>query len=329
MINIYKFNNLFLKLDTSIDIEKEIKDYFSCYIDNKWFNPLVKMKKWDGKVSFYNIRTSLLPIGFFKEFQKFCIKNEYRYEIKFDINEIKNDISISTLDEFLKRLFVDSKFKLRDYQDEAFKTAIKNKNGVLLSATGSGKSLVIFCLIRFILLLKKEILLVVPTTNLVLQMLSDFKEYGWEDADKYICALFSGREYEISKPVLICTWQTLQNKDEEFFQRFQGLLVDECFHPDSLVRMGDNSQKRIENIKVGDIVQSYNFKANLIENKKVTKIYKKKMKKMKKLYRIEDNLGDIYFDKGITKNHNIFIMKSKKKIEKLKKGDKILINRSI
>jgi len=312
-------------LDTDNDIEREIKDYFSCYIENRWFNPLVKMKKWDGKVSFYDMKNSLLPIGFYKEFQRFCIKNEYQYETKFDINEIRNDISISTLDEFLRRLFADSKFKLRDYQDESFKIAVKNKRGVVVSATGSGKSLVLFVLIRYLLLLQKQVLLVVPTTNLTLQMLSDFKDYGWVDADKYVCTLFSGQEYDERKPVLICTWQTLQNKESGFFQRFAGLLIDECFHPDSSVRMGDDTIKKIKNVKLGDIVQSYNFKTKQIENKKVTKIFKNVIKNTKKLYTIEDNFGNICFHEGITKNHNIFTPKGKKKVEKLKKGDKILI----
>ena len=56
---------------------------------------------------------------------------------------------------------------------------------------------------------KDCMLLLVPTTSLVEQMFSDFKEYGW-NSDYYCHRIYSGREKQAEgKIVYISTWQSL------------------------------------------------------------------------------------------------------------------------
>jgi len=75
----------------------------------------------------------------------------------------------------------------------------------------SGKSFVLYVIIRYLLSKGLKGVLVVPTINLVEQMYSDFKEYGWKDLDKYIHKIYSGKEKEFKKDVVISTWQSLKN----------------------------------------------------------------------------------------------------------------------
>ena len=66
-----------------------------------------------------------------------------------------------------------------------------------------------------------------PKIALVNQMLSDFVEYGWEDAEDHVCALYGGVQHDPSKRVLISTWQSIYKRDPEFFEDFECLIVDE------------------------------------------------------------------------------------------------------
>lgn len=119
-------------------------------------------------------------------------------------------------------------FELRPYQDEAVRAALKYHRGILLSCTSSGKSLMLYNIIRCIRKQNfKKILLVVPNIMLVDQMHDDFKDYGYENLDDEVERLGGGHEAYFDKPVLISTWQSLQNKEADFFEKFDAVFIDE------------------------------------------------------------------------------------------------------
>ena len=60
----------------------------------------------------------------------------------------------------------------------------------MLSPTVSGKSLIIYTLVRYYHLMNLKTLILVPTTSLVEQMYSDFIDYGWKD--EYIHRVYAG-----------------------------------------------------------------------------------------------------------------------------------------
>ena len=101
---------------------------------------------------------------------------------------------------------------------------------MLVSPTASGKSLIIYALIRFYnyLLKDKKILILVPTTSLVEQMYSDFIDYGWND--KYLHRIYQGHEKVTDKPIIISTWQSIYKLDKKYFEdQFEDILFDESF----------------------------------------------------------------------------------------------------
>jgi len=207
----------------------EIKEHFSCKIENFWFHPKVKAKIWDGTISFYNWQDQTIPIGLFPQFVKFCKKFKYEYILNFDKDEILNEISDTEFEDFYSAIFKNSSFEPRDYQDESIKKSLRMKRGVIESPTGSGKSLVIYSIIRFILgIAEGKILLIVPNVSLVNQMFSDFKEYGWEQAETYCSLVFSNsKKIDWNRPIVISTWQSIYKKAPSFFDKFQAVLVDE------------------------------------------------------------------------------------------------------
>ena len=83
-----------------------------------------------------------------------------------------------------------------------------NTTKLLLSPTGSGKSLMIYSLVRYYTATNKKTLIIVPTTSLVEQMVNDFNDYGW-NADDHVHKIYSGKDKNTDKPIIISTWQSI------------------------------------------------------------------------------------------------------------------------
>lgn len=228
-ILVEKYDEVYFKLHCNIEQNMELKSFFSCYAPNFKYHPKFKARIWNGKISFYNVREQLLPIGLINEFKEFLKKYQYKVKLLFDPQELINDLSLEQINDFYEAVFRDSKFFPRDYQHKAIYTSLKKKRGVIESPTGSGKSLIIYSIIRFILgVTEGKILLVVPSISLTNQMFNDFVEYGWYDAYDYSSILYSGsKKYDKNKRILISTWQSIHKKRQEFFEDFDCVIVDE------------------------------------------------------------------------------------------------------
>ena len=115
----------------------------------------------------------------------------------------------------------------RDYQYEAVYEALKNNRKLLLSPTGSGKSLMIYSLVRYYCATNKKTLIIVPTTSLVEQMVNDFNEYGW-DADAHVHKIYSGKDKVTEKKVIISTWQSIYKFPKRYFDDIDCVIGDEA-----------------------------------------------------------------------------------------------------
>jgi superfamily II DNA or RNA helicase len=106
----------------------------------------------------------------------------------------------------------------------------------------------IYSVVRYFESLNKKTLLVVPTTSLVEQMYKDFEDYGW-DAESYCHKIYSGKEKNTNKSVVITTWQSVYNLPRAFFSDFDVVIGDEAhlFKSKSLVGImtkADNAKYR-------------------------------------------------------------------------------------
>ena len=104
---------------------------------------------------------------------------------------------------------------------------LKFNRKLIISPTGSGKSLMIYAVARYHVGRKRRILLVVPTTSLVEQMYKDFIDYGW-DVEKYCHKVYAGRKKTTQQRVTISTWQSIYNMDKTFFSQFDVIIGDEA-----------------------------------------------------------------------------------------------------
>ena len=205
----------------------ELRDYFSFYVPGYKFMPMYKSRKWDGKIKLFNQVTRELNVGLYDHLKKFCSDRMYPMQLQetaYGHPAKKNHVQHQNLVKFQSELGMP--FELRDYQYDAVTHGIENKRAVLLSPTGSGKSFIIYNLLRwYIDNYDKQVLIVVPTTSLVEQMHKDFTDYGF---DPDLChKIYSGKDKNTDKQIVISTWQSIYKFPKEWFENFGCVFGDE------------------------------------------------------------------------------------------------------
>ena len=237
MIVVSKLNETFLQLSCEKHIAYELNEYFSFKIPNAQFHPKVKARMWDGKIRLFNIQTGQLYLGLLPYLKEWAEKHSYK--IQTDIVDAKplTGLDIKSIKEFFDSLNLHCKNKKiipRDYQIASFMHCVKSDRTLLLSPTSSGKSLVIYSLIRWYqqFLDNDKMLIVVPTTNLVTQMYGDFGDYSSHDknwnVEKYCHKIYSGKEKNTKEQIYISTWQSLYKLPKEYFEQFSVIVGDEA-----------------------------------------------------------------------------------------------------
>jgi len=224
-----------------IEIQRNLSSYMSVYAPAYRFDWRFKKKLWDGKLYFYKISTQTLPRGLLYELKKFCKIFNYSLWIDEGI-EINNFSGLSKreVEDFILNLVnnmnIPKEYYPRSYQLKYFTKFIQKNVLLLESPTASGKSLIIYmCLLYTLNLLPKEkqILIIVPTIQLVEQMFHDFKDYGFPSY-KYCSRIYSERKKEsleklrTKKRVIISTWQSLKSLPPSEFQNIGFVVGDEA-----------------------------------------------------------------------------------------------------
>ena len=237
MIVVGKINETFLQLSCEKYIAYELNEYFSFKIPNAQFHPKVKARMWDGKIRLFNIQTGQLYLGLLPYLKEWAEKHSYK--IQTDIVDAKplTGLDIKSIKEFFDSLNLHCKNKKiipRDYQIASFMHCVKSDRALLLSPTSSGKSLVIYSLIRWYqqFLDNDKMLIVVPTTNLVTQMYGDFGDYSSHDkswnVEEQCHKIYSGKEKNTNEQIYISTWQSLYKLPKEYFEQFSVIVGDEA-----------------------------------------------------------------------------------------------------
>ena len=222
---LHKKNEAFIQFECDRNIAQELSDYFTFYVPGYQFVPAYKSRLWDGKIRLADLRSFSIYHGLVPYIEKFCKERDYTLEIDSDVSTTENYSAIEAA-EFVKSLKLPH--EIRDYQLKSFIHAIRNRRILLLSPTASGKSLILYCIIRYLQSTNaKRGLLIVPTTSLVEQMYSDFASYGY-DSEEYCHRQYAGKEKHTNKFVTITTWQSIYKNEGDYFEQFDFVLGDEA-----------------------------------------------------------------------------------------------------
>jgi superfamily II DNA or RNA helicase len=234
MIKIEKINNVYIRVYSDDSIAQELSDFFTFEYPGARFTPKYKAKLWDGKVRLFDLQRKTLYVGLLKYLLKFAETHQHEVEfISDDVNET-TDITIETVNHFAKWLNPCARgvpIQIRDYQTIAVHKAIQDQRTLLVSPTASGKSFIIYTIMRYHLEHDRKCIIVVPTTSLVEQMHSDFSEYSSANGfnvDRHVQKLYSGFPKEFKAKVLITTWQSIYKQPDSWFNQFDVIFGDEA-----------------------------------------------------------------------------------------------------
>jgi len=224
-----KKDEVYLTVDADPSIQRELSEFFTFYVPGYKFMPAFRNRMWDGKIRLFSQKTKEIYFGLYPYIKAFAEERGYNVVAGKDV-VVENKVTRELVEKFSNSL--GQKFEARDYQVDAIFHSLKFNRALLLSPTASGKSFIIYSLIRYYTHLIKDdtnnrILLIVPTTSLVEQMYSDFKEYGW-NVEKYCHRLYSGYSNVTDKRVLISTWQSLFRLPKAYFDQFGVVFGDEA-----------------------------------------------------------------------------------------------------
>lgn len=239
-LKIKKKNEAYLHIECERGIAEELGDHFSFYVDGHKHMPKYKAGIWDGKIRLFNYQTSTIYAGLYSDVIEFCSANHYTFELvdspAYGLPNVETTIEPEDLAEFVKELPLHSRgeeLTVRDYQMSAAYKALKHKRKTIISPTGSGKSLVQYIICRYLLEQGLRGIIIVPTTQLVHQMASDFVDYSSEDedwnAEENTTKIMGGYAKTPKTPITVSTWQSVSKLPPVFWNNnFDFIIVDEC-----------------------------------------------------------------------------------------------------
>ena len=159
-ITLSKVNEAFLQVDGERSTIQEMSDYFTFYAEGYQFMPAFRSKQWDGKIRLVDLRNNTIYAGLLSHIEQFSQDRDYDIQYHDSSVGLTEEFSLQEGKEFVDTLNLP--VEIRDYQLNAFVHAVRKKRCLLLAPTASGKSLIIYTLMRYYE--GKKALIIVPKT---------------------------------------------------------------------------------------------------------------------------------------------------------------------
>lgn len=234
-LDVSEIDSVNVRVDCNRGIAQELSDFFTFKVPGYKFMPAYRARLWNGEIKLFNVHTGLVYAGLVDYIKKFAEDRQYTLSLPAkDENTITCSAVRNFMQDFLQVHVGGKKVEAHEHQVNAVRHALSERRCLLLSPTGSGKSLIIYTILRYLLSKiskDKKVLIVVPTVSLVEQMVSDFADYssenGWS-VDTNCHKIMSGAEKHTDRRVVVSTWQSVYKQNEKWFQQFEGVIGDEA-----------------------------------------------------------------------------------------------------
>ncbi|QQV89061.1 DNA helicase [Providencia phage PSTRCR_121] len=226
-VSFYDYSNVMVECEDSIFFE--LRDYFSFETPGYQFNPKFKYGQWDGRIRMLGY-DKLLPFGLAPMISKFAEQMGYTVVEDPRINE-KDSLTEAEFKKWVSEKEIYSGSTLIEphwYQYDSVFYGLQNYRGLLNLPTSAGKSLIQALLARYYFEnFEGKILILVPTTALVDQMIDDFVDYRLFPRNACL-GIRAGTKKDSDAVVYVATWQTAVKQPKEWFQQFGMFMNDEC-----------------------------------------------------------------------------------------------------
>jgi len=227
---ISKKNEVYLILSDLTNSEKqEISEFFTFEVPGAKFMPMYRNRMWDGKIRLFSPASGEIYVGLLEYVKSFCQRSAINYIVEEGVEDVRDNLRVVVTGfiRSLKPKTSGKSLKVRDYQIDAVHHCITRNRALIVSPTASGKSLVIYSIVRYYHMMGLKTLILVPTTSLVEQMYKDFEDYGWSSGT-YCQRVYQGHDRKVTKDVVISTWQSLFRMPKKYFEQFGCVIGDEA-----------------------------------------------------------------------------------------------------
>jgi superfamily II DNA or RNA helicase len=222
-----------------LDARRALVKKFSYEIPGAKYLPSVRLGRWDGKASYFQLGGSTY-INLLEEILPYLEECNYDIELEdtrdystvFEFSEI-NENSFSHKTWPAGHPIAGQPIVLRDYQVEIVNKFLNNPQSMQEIATGSGKTIITAAL-SYCCENSGRTIVVVPNKSLVTQTEADYINLGLD------VGVYFGDRKEHGRKHTICTWQSLNNllkntKDgntditiDEFIDGVICIMIDEA-----------------------------------------------------------------------------------------------------
>ncbi|APU01976.1 DNA helicase [Aeromonas phage L9-6] len=244
MIDIVLENYSFVRVECEDSIFFEMREYFSFKADGYQFSPKFKCGVWSGDIFLLGY-DRLLPFGLVSQAIKFAEQNDYKITVDPVIRQREN-LSRADFDAWIqsKEIYSGStRITPHWYQSDAVYEGICARRKILNLPTSAGKSLIQALLsLWYLENYKGKVLVIVPTTSLVTQMIDDFVDYRLFPREAML-GIKSGTAKDSNAVIYVSTWQTAVKQKREWFNQFGCVMNDECH-----LSTGTSIKKIIESV---------------------------------------------------------------------------------
>lgn len=237
-IIITKVNETWIRVECPEQYQElDIQDRFSFQVETAKYS---RNKHWNGVKQLYNRRTKLFPIGLLLELLSFFEVQEFDYQLDPDLIPDSETLDLEDVKHLVEDIIrpkdkTGQDIHVQDFQYDALLYILNMGRSVCLSATSSGKSLIIYLALRIYQLIDdlrgKTLCVTVPSITLVNQMWSDFDQYscgtGWS-IDKHCQKMYGTTEKTITRKIVITTWQTQSKLSQAVLDKIGVIFFDEC-----------------------------------------------------------------------------------------------------
>ena len=267
-----------------LDVRRKLVNQFKYDVPYARYLPAVRLGRWDGKVSFFNLGGStyvnLLPeiIPILEEYNyDIELDDQREYRTTFEFDSVKED-TFQNIKWPKGHPNVGEPIMMRDYQVEIVNNFLANPQCLQEVATGAGKTIMTAALSHAVTPYGRSIV-IVPNKSLVTQTEKDYINLGLDTG------VFFGDRKEFGRQHTICTWQSLNvllknTKNDtaditvgEFLEDVVCVIVDECLDGETLVTT-PLGKTPIKNLSPGDKIINFCEKTKQYKEDTVVKVHK-------------------------------------------------------
>lgn len=219
-IIIDKVNEVYCRITGDFEAVELLAEHFTFEVPEGRFSPkhVSNGGTWDGSIRLLNRMNGLLYGGLVAR----AVVMAHQLGIKVDIDPEYKPRSVDC-EEAIAEMIDDLglEFDPYDFQIEAVKQTAERKRLIITAATSSGKTMIVYLIFRF---LQKKTLVISPRVGLVNQMVTDLRDYGYQDG---IHTITAGSDKNTTDLLTISTWQSIKDMPRKWFEQFNVIIGDE------------------------------------------------------------------------------------------------------